>query len=267
MKLGLIGRDVTRSLSGEMHTFILERWGIPCEYENVSTEADAFDEHVTRLLLTTDGFNVTVPYKLDVKRHLAEFVDSADAFGAVNTVVCKGKRGYNTDGIGFLCMLEYAKIEVKGKSVLVLGAGGASRAVVTTLVQAGANVTVYNRTTEKAYELAKELGGFAVSEDGFGKYDVVVNTTSAGMGAQVGVMPCKMQTAFMAGALVDIIYHPSKTAFLEVADQTGARAVNGLAMLFFQAYYADCIYLDKTPNKAEAFAFYNQYLKQKGEEK
>lgn len=263
MKLALVGRDVSRSLSGEMHTFILNEWGIPCQYENVSTEADAFDKHVVRLLGTVDGFNVTVPYKLDVKRHLAEFVDSADSFGAVNTVVCAGKRGYNTDGIGFLRMLEYAEIEVKERSVLVLGAGGAARAVIATLIHAGAIVTVHNRTTKRAYELQKELGGFAVSEDGLGKYDVVVNTTSAGMGAQIGVLPCALQTAQQAGALVDIVYRPSKTAFLQVADGTGARTVNGLAMLFFQAYYADCIYLDKTPDQAEAFDFYDKYLAQR----
>ena len=106
LKLALIGKDVSKSDSEKIHKFILPRLGVKCEYERISLPQTELDGVIRRLLGDFDGFNVTIPYKRDVIGYLDEVVGDAFSFGAVNTVVCDGKRGYNTDGAGFLLMVE-----------------------------------------------------------------------------------------------------------------------------------------------------------------
>ena len=125
LRLALLGRDVSLSDSEKIHRFILGKMGTECDYEKVSVPETEFCRAVERLLNETDGFNVTIPYKRSIFPYLKSIKGDAAAYGSVNTVVSAEKAGYNTDGKGFLLMLEGAGITVRGKSVLVLGAGGA----------------------------------------------------------------------------------------------------------------------------------------------
>lgn len=260
MKLALIGGDVSRSLSGEMHAFIMERLGHTCTYAHISVRGEQLNETVARLLEDCDGFNVTVPYKLAVMPCLREIRGDAEKFGAVNTVLCRTRTGYNTDGSGFMLMLKGAGIETAGRRVLVLGAGGAARSAVWRLKEGGADVSVYNRTRERAERLAGESGA-RLAERADEPCDVLVNTTSCGMGAQEGVLPCPAEAAERAEALVDLVYNPPQTAFLAAGARAGRRTVNGHAMLFYQAYYADCLYLGASPDERAAIALYEEYRK------
>lgn len=127
LKLAVIGKDVSKSSSPSMHTFIANKLGMEIEYANISIAPEEFSSRAESLFCEYDGFNVTIPFKLDIIPYLSSLEGDAKAFGAVNTVISATRKGYNTDGLGFMLMLENSGVEVAGKSVLLLGAGGAGR--------------------------------------------------------------------------------------------------------------------------------------------
>ena len=260
LRLGLIGKDVSKSRSERIHTFILEEWGYVCEYERISVPKENFNDAIRRLLGDFDGFNVTIPYKRDVMAYLNEVVGDAMDFGAVNTVVTGSLKGYNTDGVGFLLMLRLAGVEVGNKKVLVLGGGGAGRSSAAALKKAGANVSVYQRRREKLEEVCAELGVTAADDPESGGYDILVNCTGVGMHDTEGVSPVTREAFAGAKNAIDLIYEPAESEFLRLAKTQGVKTLNGAAMLFYQAYFADCLYLGKTPNDTEAEKLYQKYL-------
>lgn len=260
MRLGLIGKDVSKSTSDVIHRFILGQWGVNCEYEKISVVADGFDPEMRRLIGDFDGFSVTIPYKREVFGYLDEVVGDAMAFGAVNTVVVDGLKGYNTDGAGFLLMLRMAGIDARGKRILVLGAGGSGRSSAVALKNAGANVEIYQRNREKLKETCEELGLQAAQDPQKGGYEILVNCTGVGMHDSEGVSPVTARAFAGAQAAVDLIYTPSETEFLRLAKTQGLRTLNGAAMLFYQAYYADCLFLGRQADENEAKKFYEKYL-------
>lgn len=260
MKLAVIGKDVSQSLSPSMHTFLFSQFGAPCSYEAVSIKPETFAERAEELFATYDAFNVTIPFKGDIIPFLRELRGDARVFGAVNTVLSKERAGYNTDGYGFLLMLENAGVEVRGKTVLVLGAGGAGRSCVKKLLDAGANVSVYERSQERLQAVYREFGSFTPLEEiPVLPYDIIINCTGIGMHDTVGKSPVGRELLSLCDTAVDLIYMPARSRFLEIAQEEGKRTVNGDSMLFYQAYMADCIILGKTPDAAQAKAFYQTY--------
>ncbi|MBQ8375329.1 MAG: shikimate dehydrogenase [Clostridia bacterium] len=260
LRLALIGKDVSASDSPKIHEFILRQWGVALEYESLSLAAEELDGAARRLLGDFDGFNVTIPYKRDIMEYLEYFSSEALAFGAVNTVKSANRGGYNTDGIGFLMLLESEGVAVAGKRALVLGAGGAGRSSAVALKNAGACVYLYQRRTKELLETCEELGVSPCSDPEAGGFDLLVNATGVGMHATVGVSPVSERAFRGVGAAIDLIYRPKQTEFLRLAALSGVKAIAGGAMLFYQAYYSDCIYLSKQPSQVEAKAFYAQYL-------
>ena len=260
VRLALVGKDVSKSVSDAIHTFILKEWGYACEYEHFSVEKEDFDSIMTRLLGDFDGFNVTIPYKRDVMGYLDEVTGDAFDCGSVNTVLTETRQGFNTDGAGFLLMLRLAGVEVKGKKVLVLGGGGSGRSSAAALKNAGATVYVYQRRREKLEELCNELGVVAANDPEGGGYDMLINCTGVGMHDTEGQSPVTAKAFSGVKWAVDLIYRPRQSEFLRLADSLGISTLNGAAMLFYQAYYADCIYLGKTPDDGEAEALYRKFL-------
>ena len=126
-KLAVIGKDVSKSTSPQIHAFIASRLNLSVEYNKISIREDKFEDEIDALLAAYDGVNVTIPYKLPVIAHLKNIEGDAKIFGAVNTVNCKTLTGDNTDGLGFTLMLKNNGVDVCGKEALVLGAGGAGR--------------------------------------------------------------------------------------------------------------------------------------------
>lgn len=271
LKLAVIGKDVSQSRSPDMHKFLLSRLGAPCSYEAVSIPPERFNDRARELFSTYDAFNVTIPFKGEIIPYLKELRGDASVFGAVNTVLAKERAGYNTDGFGFLLMLENADVEVKGKSVLVLGAGGAGRSCIKKLTEAGAVVSVYERFEERLFEVYREFGSFTpLTEVPLVHYDIVINCTGIGMHDTVGktpsvtyaggtVSPVGKELLSLCDTAVDLIYVPKCSAFLEIAKKLGKKTVNGESMLFYQAYMADCIILGKQPSAAQAKVFYTAY--------
>ena len=185
------------------------------------------------------GLGVSMPYKQQILPLLDGIDPLAAKIGAVNTVVQEDGRllGYNTDCVGAVRAIEEIA-PVKGARALVLGAGGAGRAVVHGLADAGAEVVMTNRSLDKAEALAAEVGGRAAGVEearNAGRYDVVVNATSVGMGEIAAESPVP-EEAIPAGLLVmDIVYKPIETALVRAATRRGARVIHGGRMLLHQA--------------------------------
>ena len=266
LRLGLIGKDVSKSSSGRIHNFILRQFGVECDYEKVSCSHAELDSVLRKLLGDFDGFNVTIPYKREVFEYLEGIQGDAMACGAVNTVISSTRQGYNTDGVGFLLMLSTAGFTVKGKSVLVLGAGGSGRSSAVALKNAGAKVSMYQRNREKLNETCEQLGVHAATDPEAGGYDLLVNCTGVGMHDTEGQSPVTKKAFAGASAAVDLIYEPKESGFLKLAKEQGLKTLNGASMLFYQAYFADCLFLGREPSEAEAKTFYENYLKSKTEE-
>ena len=259
-KMAVVGKDVSRSLSPKMHTFLMHNLGEECEYDTVSLSEEAFAASAPALLEKYDAVNVTIPYKLSVIPFLKTIEGDAKVFGAVNTVDTSSRTGYNTDGAGFMLLLENAGVFVAGKSVLVLGTGGVGRSVIKKLTDGGARVSAFDLNRESLRAVHAEFPDFApLSQIKNEPYDVIVNCTGVGMHRTEGVSPVGSDLLRLCGTAVDLIYVPAESEFLRLARLEGKKTVNGESMLFYQAYYSDCIYLKREPSAAEAKRLYEKY--------
>ena len=260
MRLALIGKEVSESKSKRIHQFILQQFGYDCEYELLSVPCEDFDFAIRRLMGDFDGFNVTIPYKRDVMAYLNGIEGDAFDYGSVNTVVTQTGIGYNTDGRGFLLMLQDNGIVVKGKKVLVLGGGGAGRSCAAALKTSGAEVYMYRRNQEKLTEICAELAISPIQNPEIGGFDIIINCTGVGMHDTIGQSPVSQNAFFGAKTAIDLIYAPRETEFLRLAQAGGLQIVNGKAMLFYQAYFSDCIYLEQSADEKQAKTLYQNYL-------
>ena len=212
------------------------------------------------------GFNATMPHKEELVP-LMDWLDPlAEKCGAVNTICIKeGKYyGYNTDGGGFLRALADLGVEARGKQVLLLGSGGAAKAVSAALAEAGARVTIANRTVQKAEELCgmapEQLSAAGFEIETLCKLakdsEILVNCTSLGMeGTGRDFADLSFVDALPPGAAVcDAIYAPEETALLYRARQRGLPVMNGMGMLLYQAILALERFTGETINVEQARA-------------
>lgn len=195
------------------------------------------------------GVNITIPHKVQVMQYLDEIDEGARIIGAVNTLVNDGGRwiGYNTDGIGYVrSLIEETGFSIEGKSLLVIGAGGAARGIVYALSQKNpAKIWIANRTSSKADALAQAMRPYAETEgialdqvSAIMDLDFMVNTTNVGMHPNVEDTPLDA-ALFREGMVVsDIVYTPRKTKFLHEAEGRGCQVHGGLGMFIYQGAYA-----------------------------
>ncbi len=250
---GIVGDPVAHSLSPSMQNAAFEAVGLDCVYVPfllTRGAADVAAVAVRRMGLC--GLNVTVPHKVDIISFLDSLDPSAQRVGAVNTVVKEeGKlRGYNTDAPGFARSLDSFGVDVKCKEVLVLGAGGAARAVVSSLLELGARVVVLNRDVARAQRLARDVAaemdcGIAygtLSDSGLEEHmpgcALLVNTTSVGMYPNCQESPCPARFFHRDLTVCDIVYNPIDTLLLSEARKCGARVITGDEMLVQQGALA-----------------------------
>ena len=251
---GVIGWPVEHSVSPAMHNAAYAALGLDWCYLPFPVPPDSLPEAIAGVrALGLAGVNVTVPHKEALLPLMDELTPAAAAVGAANTVIVQDARliGHNTDAGGFLRALREAGCEPVGIPALVLGAGGAARAVVYALLEAGAEVTILNRTVARAVALVRDLsrgvdGAVGAAPLGLDalralapRARLVVNATSVGMwragGAEADVSPWPEALPFPVDALAyDLVYNPRETAFMRQARAVGARAVNGLGMLVHQ---------------------------------
>lgn len=263
IKLAVIGKDVSKSTSPQIHSFIAKNLGLDISYEKISILENEFEGKIAELLKTYGGLNVTIPYKLSIIPHLKAIEGDALSFGAVNTVVTSTLKGYNTDGLGFMQMLENNGVEVDGESVLLLGAGGAGRSVAKKLLDAGAKVEIYDKNTANAHAVAAEFKGVTVADEVKHKpRKLIINATGVGMHKTEGISPVPAEILSGCEVAVDLIYEPEKSEFLRIAESLGKKIINGRAMLFYQAYYSECYYHNLTPSPETAAELFKKYLKE-----
>jgi len=243
---GVIGWPVTHSRSPRLHGFWLRELGIDGAYVPLAVPPERLAAALKGLAaLGFRGANVTVPHKTDALELCDSLDPAARAIGAVNTVVVGADgtlAGSNTDAMGFLANLrQESGFSPDGKRTVVLGAGGAARAVAWALADAGAGaVSVVNRTLSRAEALAMDFGGpltarpWTALAELLADADLLVNTTSLGM---QGAPPLEVDlTPLGAHAVVnDIVYTPLETQLLRQARDRGLTAVDGLGMLLHQA--------------------------------
>lgn len=260
--MAVVGKDVSKSLSPLMHTFILNKLNVSCEYDKVSIDIDNFDKEFSKVLEEYDTLNVTIPYKLSCIPYLKEIKDDAKIFGSVNTIDSRIKIGYNTDGMGFMLMLENEGIEVLNKNVLVLGSGGVGRSVIKKLIDAKANVFAYDLNQEGLMNVYNEFPEFTPLTIIENKpYDIIINCTGVGMHKTEGISPVSKELIQLSNSCVDLIYEPKESEFLRLARISGKKICNGEAMLFYQAYYADCYFLGLNKNAKLAYELFIEWQK------
>ncbi len=251
-KLCVIGDPIEHSVSPVIQNAMIQAAGLDCVYDARRVAGDDTAAWLKQAVAEGYvGFNATMPHK----ENLVELADelSADAarFGSVNTVCLKNGRvyGHNTDGAGFLQGLRQADMDPAGKNVLVLGAGGAAKAVVSKLAQSGARtVFVANRTRSRAQELCRRLDGELVPCDFSretlcrcaGQSQLVVNCTSLGMTGTAGQFAdlSFLEELKPGAGVFDLIYSPARTQLLAKTRKLGHKTANGLGMLIWQAIFA-----------------------------
>ena len=249
IKCGVIGHPISHSKSPLIHNYWIKTYNLDGSYEAIDIAPEELKTGVERLIDEGyKGFNVTIPHK-EAIMELCDSVDhNAQAIGAVNTVLIEdGKlRGMNTDGFGFLNNIwDFdPEFEFEDKNVVVLGAGGAARAIISGLIgEMVAHVHLLNRTREKAEKIQDEMSftsdliqvhNWENSSQILNKADLLVNTTSLGM---EGHPPLDIDISDLPGeALVnDIVYAPLETELLKKANMRGNIAITGIGMLIHQA--------------------------------
>lgn len=245
----VIGHPVSHSLSPVLHSYILEKAGISGSYSAIDCQENQLSKIEGNLRDgSLQGVNVTIPYKKAIIPFLDEINPKAQEIGAVNCVVPKSGKlwGFNTDWFGFSKLLANNSLSPMGRIFVLIGAGGAARAVLYTLLREGAGaVYLINRSAERAQELInsfQHLQGCAIMRtiDWFdidsylSESAVIINTTPVGLPQTGSALPMPVEFIKAHHSYVDIIYHPWQTAFLKIADEHGAFTVNGIDMFIYQ---------------------------------
>ena len=262
IRLAVIGDPIDHSLSPLVHSTILKNLGIDYEYEKVQVkkgELGSFLEYAKEKKF--DGFNLTMPHKVDILPYLWEIDEEAERYGAVNTVKVKDGKlyGYNTDADGYVQSIKTLGIEIDKKNVVIMGAGGVVQTLALKTAIEGANeISIMNRTLSKAEEISKmveiktgkkcDFGGLEVAQlkEKMTNCHILINATPLGMhSVNKDFEDLSFINELPKEAVVsDLIYNPQKTTLLKKTEQLGYKTINGLGMLVFQAILADKIYLE-----------------------
>lgn len=265
-QLYVIGDPVAHSLSPLLHQTMIDQTGAAYRYDVRTVRPEELPVFVR---WAKDGgcagFNVTMPHKEAICPLLDEVDTTAASCGAVNTVCIREGRaiGHNTDGTGFLDSLAGQGFYPQGRTVLLLGAGGAAKAVGHALATAGAGrIIVCARRLERAAALAAQLPdcgeGIVLAQDAIQQAasacDLLVNATPLGMAGSPAFARLDFLQAMPPHAVVyDLVYHPRRTALLEAAARQGLRTVGGIDLLIRQAVRAFTFFTGETPDTAALY--------------
>ncbi len=256
--IGLIGYPLKHSISPYFQQAALDYYQLDIRYEKWETSPEELELTVKKLREPQNlGANITVPYKEAVLPLLNEIDDLANLIGAVNTIAQKDDKliGFNTDAYGFIeALYKEGHFEAEGKQVVIIGAGGAARAVSFALVQKKiSSLTIVNRTLERAKALADSLKSYIYdsslktkvntlpwqslsSRRTFDHCQLIVNCTTIGTkySSQEGQSPLSIKVIPKDILVYDLVYNPWPTPLLQVAQEAGANILGGLAMLVYQ---------------------------------
>jgi shikimate dehydrogenase len=236
---GLIGNPVAHSLSPVMHNQAFAAVGYNAVY--LAFRVVDLDSAIKGIkALNFKGVSVTIPHKVAVMQYLDEVEETAATIGAVNTIVNNNGHliGYNTDSRGALEALR-TKTAIRGKSVAIIGAGGAARAIGFGLKAAAGRVTILNRSRPNGECLAADLQAdfLPLNELPPNRYEILINTTPIGMHPETDASPIPKNDLSKEMVVMDIVYNPLETQFLKDAAARGCQTINGADMFVFQGAY------------------------------
>lgn len=250
----VMGNPIAHSKSPKIHSLFAQQTGQELQYQALLVPEDGFDAAVKKFQQNGGkGLNITIPFKLAAWEYVAERSERAQLAGAVNTIIFRPDGscyGDNTDGTGMLRdLMQNYGIELQGKDILVLGAGGAVRGVIGSLLeQKPEKIVIANRTVSKADELARLFSTPSkgtVTSSGFNElegqqFDLIINGTAASLQGEIPPLPDTILKP--GGSCYDMMYSDQPTAFVKWGEQHGAeKSVDGLGMLIEQA--AESFYL------------------------
>ena len=256
----VIGNPIKHSLSPKIHNAIFEKFHLNSRYCAFCIESSNIKQFISSMkTLGIKGVNVTVPYKEVLVEYLDKCDKSVQRCGAVNTIVNHDgvTTGYNTDGIGFIYVLEHVlNINLNKKNIVILGAGGTAKSIGFSFIDTEiASLSLLNRSKDNLHSLytrlkseAKSLDINAVQlqdntiYDYLHNADIVINTTSLGMDVKDPLILKSMDWVSKHKTVIDVIYSPKETLFLKEARLRGANTLNGLAMLAAQAMFASHLF-------------------------
>ncbi len=246
---GVIGDPIEHTLSPIMHNAAFEALKLDYVFLAFKVKSAEVGNAINGMrALTIHGLNVTMPHKNAVIKYLDEIDPTGKIIASANTILNKDGRlfGFNTDGIGALNALEQNGVEPRGKKVLLLGAGGAAKAIAYTLSQEADELVILNRTPKPATELANLLkqkfkkkintGELSPStiKDNLADSNVLINATSVGMNPNANQTPVAPEWLKPDLAVMDIVYNPIETKLAKDAKAAGAKVVSGVEMLIYQ---------------------------------
>jgi shikimate dehydrogenase len=246
---GIIGDPIGHTVSPGMQNAAFRALNLDCVYVPFLVKREDLAQAFQGVRgLNILGLNVTIPHKVAAIRWLDELDSLAEQIGAVNTVVKRDGllKGYNTDAAGFLRALQAENIKPECKEVVILGAGGAARAISFIMADRGANLTILNRHLDAARGLAdwlvkmyrREVKALDLSErnlsESLSRAEILINTTNVGMSPNIDDSLVPVGLLKPGQVVFDIIYNPVKTRLLSEAEAKGARIIGGLEMLVWQ---------------------------------
>ncbi|WBW99353.1 shikimate dehydrogenase [Oceanirhabdus sp. W0125-5] len=266
---GLIGKKLSHSFSPFIHEEFFKAQGIDGEYELYEFEPNELKNKLENIKnIGVKGINVTIPYKEDVINYIDEISAEVKSIGAVNTIKFEdGKAiGYNTDYFGIKETFTINNVKIKGKKAIVLGTGGASKAVITCLKDMGIeNIVLISRNPEKVISNYKVDNYENLHR--YKSYELLINTTPVGMFPLIDESPIEEKHIKEREFVFDLIYNPSKTRILQYAMKNGVKCSNGLYMLVLQALKSEEIWNDIMIPEGVVKQIFNTCLKKKNREK
>ncbi len=248
---GILGNPLSHSLSPALHKYLLNEISQEGRYHSFEIKKNQLADTINGIKADGFlGFNVTIPYKQTIIPHLSKMDEEAHFIGAVNTVHIQGNKlfGFNTDGQGFISAVKKRSVQPENFSAIVLGAGGAARAVIFNLIRCGVKkLFIFNRTLQRAESLAMEVckkfpsvgvdSGDSESKtisSAVGSHHLIINATSLGMWPDIRKAPYLFEEDASGWVAIDLIYNPLQTKFLKSAQEAGAKTLDGLDMFIFQ---------------------------------
>jgi len=258
----VIGDPIDHSLSPTIHNAAYRHLDLECTYIAYKIDKNELESGIESLKsIKVSGFNVTIPHKIRIMELLDDIDHDCKLIGAANTIVNDNGslKGYNTDMDGFIEPIKNREIPIKNSNILLLGAGGASRAIIAGFAKEHAKkITIVNRTIEKAENLTRfskelELDSDAISINDIekldGAFDFVVNASSLGLKNELNIVPTKLIDA--KTTVYDIVYKPVNTELIKDAKKKDAQIIYGYEMLLSQAAKSFEIWLNqKAPYEA-----------------
>ncbi len=265
-KYAILGYPLKHTMSPPIHKKLFELEGkADAEYEICETEPEKLSENA-EYLNSLNGYNITIPFKVDIIKYLDDMDASAKRYGSVNCVVRRdGKNiGYNTDCYGFLRALEAEGAKLDGK-ILQIGCGGVGKMMAVESVLHGADITVavlpgFENTAEAAVEelikngcSEQDISRFHIihTDEISGEFDLLINATPVGMFPKTDACPVSEEIITRCKCVFEVIYNPDKTKLMQIAESHGIKAVGGMAMLVWQAVVAHEIWSGAKYNDTE----------------